>query len=134
MELFKKIVDYFINEKDVQAVFVYGSYARGNPGPFSDIDLGLLMEASQKSTANKNCERYMLELSRVLRKDPNIVILNFAGELLLKQVFSKGRCLLVKDQKALSIYKMAAYAKIAEFGYYSRSIGKSFVQKVIQGQ
>jgi len=34
----------------------------------------------------------MVELSRILRKDIHPVILNSAGEELLRQIFLKGKC------------------------------------------
>lgn len=40
----KKIEEYFARQKDVVAVYLYGSFAYGNPHKRSDIDFGVLFE------------------------------------------------------------------------------------------
>ncbi len=39
-----KIVDYFRPQKDVVAVYLFGSYAAKKNRPFSDIDIGILFD------------------------------------------------------------------------------------------
>lgn len=40
----KKIQDYFASQKDVVAVYLYGSFAKDITHPRSDIDIGILFE------------------------------------------------------------------------------------------
>lgn len=40
----KKIQDYFSIQKDVVAVYLYGSFAKGTTHPRSDIDFGVLFD------------------------------------------------------------------------------------------
>lgn len=40
----QKIQHYFASQKDVEAVYLYGSFAKGTEHPGSDIDLGVLFE------------------------------------------------------------------------------------------
>ena len=47
----------------------------------------------------------MSELENILRKEIHLVILNSAGEELTRQIFNYGKCILVKDQKKLSLLK-----------------------------
>lgn len=44
----KKIQDYFASQKDVVAVYLYGSFAKGNTHKSSDIDLAILFEKESK--------------------------------------------------------------------------------------
>jgi hypothetical protein len=73
----------------------------------------------------------MLDLSRILRKDIHPVILNLAGEELLRQVFLKGKCILVKDPKKLAQYKMTAFSRIADFAYYKNQMQKGIVRNIM---
>jgi hypothetical protein len=41
----------------------------------------------------------MVKLGRILRKDIHPVVMNSAGEVLLKQIFSKGECLVIRDRR-----------------------------------
>lgn len=40
----KKIQDYFATQKDVVAVYLYGSFATGNPHSGSDLDIAVLFD------------------------------------------------------------------------------------------
>lgn len=40
----KKIQDYFASQKDVVAVYLYGSFASGNPHKRSDLDIAVLFD------------------------------------------------------------------------------------------
>lgn len=41
----KKIQKYFASQKDVVAVYLYGSFANGNPHPRSDLDIAVLFDS-----------------------------------------------------------------------------------------
>ena len=73
-----------------------------------------------------------MELSKILRKDIHPVILNSASEQLMKQIFSKGECILINDAKKLSFYKMNMFSKIAEFAYYHGQMQSGFVKKAME--
>ena len=40
----KKIKDYFASQKDIVVVYLYGSFAHGNPHKSSDLDIGVLFD------------------------------------------------------------------------------------------
>ena len=56
-KLSKIISDYFKNKDEVIAVYLFGSYAYGKNQPFSDIDIGILLNRiDQKFATNKKCD------------------------------------------------------------------------------
>jgi predicted nucleotidyltransferase len=131
-KLSKIISDYFKNKDEVIAVYLFGSYASENNQPFSDIDIGILLNLVDQKFANQQKIRYMTELSRILRKDIHPVILNSASEVLMKQIYSKGKCILIKDSKELAKYKMTMYARIADFAYYLDKMQKGFIRRTME--
>ena len=131
-KLSKTISDYFKNKDEVIAVYLFGSYASENNRPFSDIDIGILLNLVDQKFANQQKIRYMTELSRILRKDIHPVILNSASEVLMKQIYSKGKCILINDSKELSKYKMTMYARIADFAYYLDKMQKGFIRRTME--
>jgi predicted nucleotidyltransferase len=78
--LSRTIADYFRDKKEVVAVYLFGSHARGQEQTTSDVDVGILFDDAVLPHAVKERDRYMVELSRLLRKDIHPVILNTAGE------------------------------------------------------
>jgi len=116
-KLDEKIKAYFEHKREVIAVYLFGSYADGNNRDFF----------------KGRRDDYIVELSRILRKDIDAVILNSAGEELLRQMFLKGKCILVKDSRKLARYKAVMLAKIAEFGYYRSRMQSGLITKIMEG-
>ena len=128
-----KIKSYFKEKPEVIAVYLFGSYAQGNEGRLSDIDIGILLHGSNRNTDFEKRIEYLMELSKILKKDIHPVILNSANEELVRQIFLKGRCLLVNDSRELSKYKMIMISRIADFAYYRNQMQSGFVSKVMEG-
>ncbi len=130
----QKISSYFRTKHGVVAVYLFGSRAAGAERPFSDVDIGLLFDDAYKKSVSEKIENYLVELSRIIRKDIHPVTMNFAGELLLKQIFSKGECLLVNDKKKLSRFQMIMFSRILDFSFYLTQMQSGFVRKMIKGE
>lgn len=77
-------------------------------------------------------DEILLNLPKLLRKDIHPVAMNSASEALLKQIFSKGRCLLVNDSRKLAEFKMIAYARIAGFNYYLKKMQEGLIRRVLE--
>ena len=125
---------YFQNKSDVVAIYLFGSYALGKECDRSDIDIGIVFDGTDRQFMMEKRTAYMLELSRILRKDLHIVILNFATEQLMSQIFEKGKCVVVNDMKKLTQFKMVAFAKIADFAYYLRQMQSGFIKTIMGTQ
>ncbi|MGA1863794.1 MAG: type VII toxin-antitoxin system MntA family adenylyltransferase antitoxin [bacterium] len=137
IELLKeKIIKYFKNKKGIIAVYLFGSYAKGKECHSSDIDIGILLDRNHleyqehKKTIIK---KSIMELGRILRNDIHPVILNSAGEELLRQIFSNGKCLLINDPEELSRFKMVMFSRITDFAYYRDKMQSGLIKKVTKG-
>ncbi|HQN20670.1 MAG TPA: nucleotidyltransferase domain-containing protein [Syntrophobacteraceae bacterium] len=121
---------YFSNNKEVVAAFVFGSYARGRQRHGSDVDVGVLLTVPAAQNPGELRNQYTVELGRILKKDVHILILNTAGEELLRQVFSKGKCVQVNDARAYDLFRITAYSRIADFEPYRRMLRHGFVSRL----
>ena len=130
----EKIRHYFEGKKDVAAVFLYGSHVGGQPRTDSDVDVAILLTSYDSDAERALRALYMAELSRMTRKVIHPVILNSAGEALLKQILGKGRCIQVNDPKSLSRFKMTAIARVADYGYYRRFLQQGVIRKIMGGE
>ena len=131
-QLKRSLSEYFKNRPEVAAVYLFGSYAVNSQKPGSDVDIGILFDPGEVQFFSEYIDTYLKELPRIIRKDIHPVIMNNAGELLAKQILGKGRCIHVKDEKQLSLYKMHMYSMIAEFGYYYEKMKAGFVRHVVE--
>jgi len=132
-KLEEKITAYFKNKKEVIAVYLFGSYAEGKDRDLSDIDIGILLDRNNREFFNERRNDYIVELGRLMRKDIDPVILNSASEELLRQIFLKGKCILINDSRELARYKMVMFAKIAEFGYYRNRMQLGLIREIMEG-
>ena len=130
-ELIEKLSAYFNTKSEIIAVYLFGSYAKGKEHHSSDIDIGLFFDTRDPALLKKKADTFMLDLSRILRKDIHPVILNLAGEELLRQVFLKGKCILARDPKKLAHYKMTAFSKIVDFAYYKNRMQTGLVRNIM---
>ena len=130
--LTKIITGYFTDKSEIVAVYLFGSHARGQERSMSDVDVGVLLDEAALPQALKNRERYMVELSRLLRKDIHAVILNSAGEGLMKQIFSRGRCILVNDPEKHAVFRTAMFSRIADFSYLKNQMQSGFARKLME--
>jgi predicted nucleotidyltransferase len=126
------IANYFLNRKEIVAIYLFGSQATGRQRPFSDVDVGVILQHAELDNASELHGKYTMALGRLLRKDVHIVILNTAGEVLLKQVFTKGGCIHVNDAKALRHFKMKSYAMIADFGFLLDKLQTGFRNQIMK--
>ncbi len=123
---------YFMDQPDVIAVYLYGSQAAGKQDRASDVDIGVLIDSSGRETEGEKRTRYMVELATVLRKEIHPVILNSAGEELMRQIFLRGKCILVNEPKKLAIFKMTMFSRIADFSYYRNQMQSGLTRNIME--
>ena len=132
-KLEEKIRVYFRNKREVIAVYVFGSHAKGKERHLSDIDIGILLDRNNRDFFKERRNDYIVELGRIMRKDIDPVMLNSASEELLRQIFLKGKCILVNDSRKLARHKMVMFARIAEFGYYRSRMQSGLIRRIMEG-
>jgi predicted nucleotidyltransferase len=128
-----KITEYFSAKQEVVAVYLFGSYAQDREKGQSDIDLGILLDRDVLSRQDDLRTLFLTDLGRMLRKDLHIVLMNFAGEEILAQIFKHGKCIFQRNSQALANFKTAKYSLIAEFAYSRAIMEKSFVSRILRG-
>jgi predicted nucleotidyltransferase len=130
-KLIHKTKAYFMDQPEVIAVYLYGSYAIGEEDRASDVDIGVLIDSSDRKIEVEKGTRYMVDLATILRREIHPVILNSAGEELMRQIFLKGKCILVKDPKKLSLFKMTMFSRIVDFGYYRVQMQSGLIRNIM---
>jgi len=131
--LITRLKSYYKKKPEIIAVYLFGSQATDKTGRSSDVDIGILLDTINRATQIEKRNQYMVELANILRKEIHPVILNSAGEELMRQIFAKGKCILVKDQKKLSLFKMTMFARIADFGYYRNQMQSGLIRGIMEG-
>ena len=132
MQLEEELQEYFQKSEEVIAVYLFGSYGAGKEKSGSDVDLGILVDFDHPAWSSDKTDEYIVSLGRIVRKDIHPVILNSAGEELLRQVFTKWQCIVVNDTRKLSRFKMLMFARIADFGHYRAQMQSGLIRRVLE--
>jgi predicted nucleotidyltransferase len=126
------VIRYFDDKPEVIAVYLFGSQAIGKTDLSSDVDIGILLDTNDRRIQTEKRNKYMVDLADILRKEVHPVIFNSAGEELMRQIFTKGKCILVKNEKQLSLFKMTMLARIADYGYYRNRMQSGLISKIME--
>lgn len=128
--MIEEMASYFSQCLEVVAVYLFGSYAGSTAGRLSDVDIAVLLTSSDEDLANRRRFTYITDLAKILRKDIHPIIMNHAGEEMLRQILSKGKLIQVNDARELSHFKTYAFVKMAEFDYYRKSMQRGVIRKL----
>lgn len=100
----------------VWAIHVFGSVARGDAGPNSDLDLAVLLPpAEPRSSLWENAQ----EISERLGRDVDLVDLRRAGDVLRMQVLRHGRPLYIARPGEVLAWEAQA---ITRYGHYRHEV------------
>jgi predicted nucleotidyltransferase len=127
----EKIVgDFCAGRAEIAACYLYGSYARGEARPDSDIDLAFLLDGaiSQSSYGDLRLDYYG-SLAFLLKKELHILVMNEAGELVLGEILREGVRIFVRDEESLDEFVARKVPLIAEFTYYSELFRRKLVER-----
>jgi predicted nucleotidyltransferase len=80
------------------AAYLFGSVARGDAGPESDIDVGILFAANPPATLGAPQFAIETALERLLGRPVQVVALNRASADLVHRVLRDGRLVLDRDR------------------------------------
>ncbi len=93
------LATYFAGQADVIAAYLFGSLARGQAGPMSDVDIAVLLDASMDDEAIVERQlELMMALDRFADREVQVVILNRAAPPLAYQVIRDGRLLFERSR------------------------------------
>ena len=119
MEKTKKIEqirDCLARERDVEAAYLFGSYARGKESKFSDLDVAVLFsfDLPEEKITDRKIE-LMTSLSELLDMDVEIVALNRASTLFKFMVFRESVCILERKPELAHSFKAKAIVEYLDF-------------------
>jgi uncharacterized protein len=108
---------------DAWAFYVYGSVARGNARPDSDVDLAVLLPPGHKLPDRL---RLIAKLANALGRDIDLVDLREVGDFLRMEVIGQGETFYVADPDRLLGWEAQAISAYREHRFHIREILDDF--------
>ena len=108
---------------DAWAIYVFGSFARGEEWPQSDLDLAVLLPPGQKI---ENLLDVISGVSMRAHRDVDIVDVRRAGDVLRREVLSDGQTLYVSRPNEVLAWEAGAMSRYARHREEIRGILEDF--------
>lgn len=111
-------------QRELLAVYLFGSMADGSSSPGSDIDIAVLLSLSDRKRALELKLQLYADLCRHLqRNDVDLVILNLSTNLILKdQILKHGQLLFTSDDQAREDYELKVLHQCMDFKLHRQQI------------
>jgi predicted nucleotidyltransferase len=106
----KPIAECLSKRREVEAAYVFGSFASGRMRPASDVDVAVLLRADwSRAGSLKYRLRLVADIARAAgRSDIDLVILNEAPPVLAHQVLSSGKLVFERSASARVQFQVRA--------------------------
>jgi uncharacterized protein len=101
---------------EVLAIYVYGSFARGEYWPSSDLDIAVLLPPGQRIP---DPLRLISSLSQRAHREIDLVDLRQAGDVLRREVLDSGRVLFQADPEQVLAWEASA---LTRYGHYREEV------------
>ena len=108
---------------DVWAIYVYGSFARGDEWPTSDLDLGVLLPPGKRID---DLLALMAKVSSQVGRDVDLVNLREVGDILRREVLADGRLLFAARPDQVLAWEASAMSRYARHNESIRGILEDF--------
>jgi predicted nucleotidyltransferase len=124
------IKDVLARSAEVKLAYIFGSCARGDTGPLSDVDVAVFLDSRVDPFAFRL--RLMETLSRALRTEHlDLVILNDASPVLRYEVVREGR--VIKEDKAARVeFETRALAEYLDTAHM-RNVQRKYLKEQLGG-
>jgi uncharacterized protein len=126
-DMTSKINKYLLMYPDVAFAFLFGSCTRGEATGFSDVDIAIYFTGL---VYFHRINRLREDLTGLLGKETDIVVLNTASPIIRMQVLKKGTLLIKKDQRAYHEFFMNT---VTEYDDLKRN-RKEIEDKILRGR
>lgn len=119
----KLLKEYFEKIPEVLMAFIFGSFAKGFVMEESDIDIGIYLKENLLEKEELETKIYS-EISKILQKNVDLVILNEAPASLISNVLKTGIPLRMKNKKLYWEVYLKSSTEAEDFFYFLRSFYK----------
>ena len=126
--LLAEIVQVILRDlPETQAIYLYGSYARDEQRPDSDIDLAVLLpHETAKRIGSLALSKTQSAVASVVRRDVDLINLRRVSPVLQAEVVGTGRMLCVCDADASDEFEMAAFSALQDLNRMQADLLREF--------
>ena len=127
-----KIAACISAHEDIVTAFIYGSFAKGQARPESDMDVAILLSAGVQ-WALKARLNMISQLEEIAGRDVQLLVLNTADPIIKHQVFKYGQLILQKNKNFYQAFWVKSLNEYFDLKQVRKPIEQSLGAKRIYG-
>ena len=116
---FEEVIKLLKERLDCEVIILFGSYARGEQRPDSDVDLAI---KSPKEISKKEIFELTQELEQLLKKDIDLIDLNAISDSFRYEILMNGQVLYCEDSYKFDLYKLDMFREYLELNESRKDI------------
>ena len=135
IDRYKKQLDKLFEENEAVSVYIFGSYAKGDISPLSDVDIAILLsrDIDKREFFNKKL-KFNNEIVKILHQNKvDILILNEAFPSLKFHVITEGVVIFDKDPVFRYDFEARTLVEYIDTKPLRKEYNKSLFEKVKMG-
>lgn len=130
----EKLKDYFQGRVEIKAAYLFGSVASGMEREGSDVDLALLTDPiKDKMESYKTMVLYQTDISRLLKRNIDLIFLHEAGELLSFEILNIGKIIFERDREANRSFMGIRLAQCLDFKFLEDRMRRGMISAMRMG-
>ncbi|HLD41221.1 MAG TPA: HepT-like ribonuclease domain-containing protein [Candidatus Omnitrophota bacterium] len=117
----EELKDYFANQKNISMAFIFGSFAKGQHLPDSDVDIAVYFNPQgravewEEETFYPEEDRIWRELENLLDREVDLLILNRAPSTMASKIIKTGLPIFIKDRSFYWRFFLTVNSASADF-------------------
>ena len=127
-----KLVTSLADDKDIVALYSFGSLAQNALKPLSDLDFGILLSSrmGKKECFDKHLKLVGLFTESIQTEEIDLVFMNHAPSNIAFQIVKTGKLLLCNDRRALIDFREQLVMSYLDFKFVRDAFDSAFLKGV----
>jgi predicted nucleotidyltransferase len=127
---------YFASQAEVVLAYLFGSQARGQAGPLSDVDIAVLLEGRPNTILCFDARLKLIgDLLQLLHtEDVDVAILNQTPPALNYRVLRDGQILFCRDRDKMIAFRVQTINKYLDFKPILERHEQAIIEKARKGE
>ena len=130
--LIEILKSFFSEEEKVLFCYLFGSFACQNFNSKSDVDLAVFLDEKKNKDFFKTRLELIANLSKLLKREADVVILNNAKSILFKYaILREGKLIFARDMEKMISFELRAMRDYYDFKPFSEEYNRAYIERCL---
>jgi len=130
--LIEILKSFFSEEEKVLFCYLFGSFACQNFNSKSDVDLAVFLEEEKNKDFFKTRLELIANLSKLLKREADVVILNNAKSILFKYaILREGKLIFARDMEKMISFELRTMRDYYDFKPFSEEYNRAYIERCL---